>query len=212
MKRTAMRVAFATCLAAAAPSAAAAQQVEASFGTLQEKLGDAAAAKPAQEQILSRISQDAFALQVAAPKIAAADAPDFARSMSYNATLLGLASKSSDSEAAAIFADVADDLEVKRAAASGMAASSTFPGRVKVRIATLRNGSAVTGYTITLSPVRWQSAEPMFRLPSLSPSGGEVPPGRYEVAAVLNDQVKVKQIHRIGLAAEDLVNIQLPVP
>src|SRR5688500_3510456 len=66
---------------------ASAQTVAASFTQFQEKLGEAAVAKPSQEQLLTRISQDAFALQVVSPKIKANDAPAFAISLSYNAKL-----------------------------------------------------------------------------------------------------------------------------
>src|SRR4029450_10721053 len=139
------------------------------------------------------------------------DAPEFARSMRYNAQLLGLATSAPDAEAAVILADVADDLEVKRGAASGMAAGSGFPGRGRGRGGDKRNGEEVTGYKITLSPVRWRNGEPMYRLDNLSPAAGEVPPGRYEVAAILNDQVKAKEIFRIGLAANNVSNLELPV-
>lgn len=202
----------AACLAACAAPPAQAQTAEGSFSVLQEKLGLAAAAKPAHEQLLARISQDAFALQIVLPRIRPTDEPEFARSISYNAALLDRARYAPDTEATAILADVADDLEVKRLAASGMGASSTFPGRIRVRVHTIRNGQPVAGYRITLNPVRWRSQEPMYRLPNLSPASGEVPPGRYEVAAIQANVVKAREIFRIGLAAEDEVTIELPVP
>jgi len=194
----------------ASPSAA--QGVEASFANLQEKLGQAAAAKPTQEQLLSRISQDAFALQMVLPQIRPADEPEYARSIEHDARLLEQARTAAEPEAAAILADVADDLEVKRLASSGMGAGSAFPGRIKVRVKTLRNGQAAPGYRITLNPVRWRNQEPMYRLPSLSPASGDVPPGKYEVAALQDNVVKAREVFRVGLAAEDEVTIELSVP
>jgi hypothetical protein len=210
-----MRIAHAALIGATlmlVPQPAKAQSVAASFTQFQARLGEAAAAKPSQEQLLSRISQDAFALQIASPKIKTTDAPDFARSLSYNAELLAEASRASDEDAAAILVDVSDDLEVKRSAAASMGISSSFPGRVRVRVSTLRNGQAVAGYVVTLNTVRWQAGQPMYRLPNLSPAAGEVTPGRYLVSAILNGLVMASDVFRVGLSAEDETKIELPVP
>lgn len=194
-------------------SAAAAQTVAASFERLQHSIGEAASSNPSQEHLLIRIAEDTVALQVAAPTIKDEDRAEFARSMDYNAQLLEQAAIASEQDSAAILADVADDLEVKRMAGSGMGVASAFPGRVKVHVVTIRNGQSAPGYVITLNPVRWGDKEPMYRLSSLTPAAaGEVPPGRYEVSAILQNSIQARAVFRVGLAAEDEMRLELPVP
>jgi len=205
-------VASAVALALLAAAPVAAQDIESSITHLQENLGKAAAAKPSQAALTSRINQDVFALQVVAPQMRAADAADYARSMEHNSWLLDRARTASDAEAAAILADVAADLDVKRQASSGMGASSSFTGKIKVHVRTLRNGQPAPGYRITLSPVRWALAEPMFRLPQLTPhASGNVPPGRYLISAIEGNAIKASETFGLGLGAEDEMTIDLPV-
>lgn len=202
-------IAGSVCLAS---SSSFAQTVPGSFAQLQQALGETAVAKPRQGLILDRIAEDTLALQTVAPQIRSADRVEFARSLNYNAWLVDQAANEDEAEAADILADVADDLEVKRLAVSTSGTAAAFTGRVHVRVVTLRNGLPAPGYIVTLNPIRWVSREPMYRLPTLSPAAGDVPPGRYEIAAIRQDSVQAKGVFRVGLAAEDEVSIELPVP
>lgn len=206
-----MRIAAFSWLALLAAPAGA-ESIEGSIAHLQQELGEAAAAKPQQAALAARINQDVFALQVVAPQMQAEDAPDYVRSMEHNASLLDRARTASDAEAASILGDVAADLEVKRQASSGLGASSSFAGRIRVHVRTLKNGQPAPGYRITMSPVRWAMAEPMFRLPQLTPgASGDVPPGRYLVSAIEGNAVRASEVFGLGLSAEDEMTIDLPV-
>lgn len=196
----------------ATPAIASAQSLPESFTRLQSAIGSVAQTQPEQEATVSTIAVDAVALQAASSKIPAADRAEFARSLAYQSALLEQATSAPDAEANAILRDVSADLAVKRLAGTQMAAGSSFPGRVRIRVETLRSGQAVTGYVIALNPVRWRQAEPMYRLSTLSPASGAVPPGRYEVSARLNNAVVARDVIGIGLAAEDQMRIQLAVP
>lgn len=193
-------------------TAASAQSLPASFTRLQAAIGNVAQARPDEESTVSAIAVDAVALQAASSKIPVADREEFARSINYQTVLLERAMSAPEPEAAAILRDVSADFTLKRTAAAGMGAGSAFPGRVRIRVETLRSGQGVTGYVIALNPVRWRQAVPMYRLPSLSPAAGAVPPGRYQVSASINNAVVASDVIGIGLAAENEVRIQLAVP
>jgi len=211
MKRVLLRT-FISSIVWLAPVSVDAQTLAASFTRIQQGLDQAAVAKPAQEPVLTKIAQDAFALQVASARISPADAPEYARSLLFNAYLIEVAKNSTDEQAAPILADVSEDLHTKRQAAAAMGAASTFPGRVRVRVSTIHNGRPLGGYVVTLSPKRWTGPDPMYRLPALSPASGEVAPGRYVVSALRDNAVQASDTFQIGLAAEDEIEIQLPVP
>jgi hypothetical protein len=203
---------IALLIALALGGPAGAQSLDDSFTRLQQGLGRLTAAHPEQGRALAGIGRDAVALQAVSGRIRDSDAADFARSIGYDAELLARAVEAGNPEAASIIGDVALDLRVKRSAGSGMGAGSAFPGRVSVRVVTLRMGKSAPGYVIGLNPVGWSGREPMFRLPKLSPASGSVPPGRYEVSARAGGSTVARDIVRIGLAAEDDVAIELPVP
>jgi hypothetical protein len=196
---------------AAAPPPAPAQTAATSFGRLQQAVGDAMTALPDDPRV-GAIYDSALAIQMASPKLIAADEPDFARSLNHDAELLERAGAASGEARDALLAAVADDLNIKRSAGAGMGAGSTFPGRVALRVVTWRNGKAVNGYVVTLSPMMWAAADPMFRLPTLSPASGNVPPGRYRISAATGGKVVASEVVRIGLDADDVTNIELPVP
>lgn len=209
-----MRAAAATlalfCTVTLMPQAGA-QDAARSFGRLQDAIGKSMAELPEDERI-TKIFEDAVALQAASSRLSPDDIGDYVRSLDHDTQLLEAALDSSGPERDAILADVAEDLEIKRSAGNGMGAGSSFPGRVSIRVTTRRGVDAVPGYVIGLNPMRWRGQQPMFRLPILSPASGSVPPGRYEVIALRDGRPVARDIVRIGLAAEDTMEIDLPVP
>lgn len=211
---TLMRVVTSTwalfCVATLIPQAAA-QDAALSFGRLQDAIGKAIVELPEDKRI-DKIFEDAVALQAASSRLSPDEVGDYVQSLDHDAQLLQAALDASEPERDAILADVAEDLEIKRSAGNGMGAGSSFPGRISIRVTTRRGVDAVPGYVIGLNPMRWRGQQPMFRLPLLSPASGSVPPGRYEVIALRDGQTVARDIVRIGLAAEDTMEIDLPVP
>ena len=206
------RIVIGLSLLASAAAAQPSPELVASFTALQTELGEVTSSTQQQDQLLQEIASNAIAVQSVAFRIEPDGRAAFARSISYNATLLTEAQRASPAQATLILGEVADDLRIKRASAASMGASTSFPGRVTVMVTTVRGANAVNGYEITLNPVLWRGQEPMYRLTSLSPATGTVPPGRYEVSALKNGAVANRNIYRIGLDADDVIKIQLPVP
>jgi hypothetical protein len=188
-----------------------AQTAPEAFAKLQDALGKAMDALPDDPQIESMFEK-AVAIQIASQRLTATDEPDYARSLDHDAELLEEAIAATGTEREAILTDVLADLNIKQNAGAGMGAGSSFPGRVTVRVTTRRGTSSIPGYVIKLNPIRWRESDPMFRLPVLSPASGNVPPGRYEVSAMLNGQTVTSDVFRIGLASENDMRIDLSVP
>ncbi|WP_380780411.1 hypothetical protein [Sphingomonas sp. R86520] len=191
---------------------ARAQSLEPSFDKLGEAIGQVIATLPEDDESLNAVQIDTSALREAASRITPADVPAYGRALDYDAELLETAARAPARERAAIVADVAQDLSIKRQAGAGMGSGTTFKGRIAVRVVTRRGTIAVPGYVIALNPVRWSGATPMYRLPRLSPADALVPPGRYEVLALLAGACVARDVVPIGLFGDDRVDIDLPVP
>lgn len=186
---------------------------DAALANLQEALLEVRLAAPERRGEIRTLLREVTRLRSAAMDRMQADQDaDYARTVQFNADLLEDAVGAPSAVRDEILTDVAADLQLKAAAAASPGIGSRFNGRVAIRVTTRRGAAAVNGYTIALNPVRYRGAEPFFRLAGFSPAEGAVPPGRYEVLAILSGSVRARDVIPIGLNAEDRVEIDLAVP
>ncbi len=203
---------IAACAALTSPSKSVAQDLDEAFGEVGEAVGDLIVEMPEDDRSLDAVQRDLASLRMSSVRIAPEAAEDYAKAMSHNAALLEAAAQAQGFERAALIADVEKDIAIKRFASNGMNAGGTFNGRISVRIVTMRGTAPAPGYVIELNPMRWTGIAPMYRLASLSPSAGRVPPGRYEVIASQGGERVARGIFLIGVSGDDTVELELPVP
>lgn len=203
---------IAACLVLAAPDQADAQELAEAFGEIGEAVGELMVEMPEDDRSLDAMQRDLMTLRMSSEQIAPEAEQDYALALSHNAQLLEAATQAEGLERAALIADVEHDIAIKRFATIGMNAGTGFNGRISVRVVTMRGTASVPGYVIELNPVRWTGTDPMYRLASLSPSMGQVPPGRYEVIAKQGGVQVARDVMLIGVSGENTVELQLPVP
>lgn len=134
---------------------------------------------------------------------------DYQRSMAQNQALLATAGEMPDDPVSAtVVGDVAEDLSAK--AEHIMDVSTTIAGataaaysEVDISIRTVHGSTEVNGYLIGFSPRHLAGSDSLFRFNNpTSPSVGKLPPGRYEMTAMLNGQVVQRQEVSIGILGQ----------
>jgi hypothetical protein len=198
---------------------AGAQDANGAFAQLQkvvEQLSDLARTQPSTFEtskivdLKQKIDRLHIEMGAASPGPAAA----YVRVLWYQADLLAqAAATSSTTEARSIIDDVSADLNAKLTSSSAAGTEPSRRGMINVTVRTKRGDTEVMGYLINCSPLRYRDAEPMFSFPTLSsPTTHELPPGKFELAAVQNGLVVSRRIVDIFLAGQDPVLIDIPVP
>jgi hypothetical protein len=138
----------------------------------------------------------------------------YAAVLKHHSDLLVQASLTPDpGQAAAIVSDISADLDLKIASSASLGVGPAFRGVIEVTVHTKRDGTEISGYMIHSNPIRWKDSDPMFSFPQLSsPSTYKIPPGIYEVVATRAGQTPLRRTVNIGLAGEDKVPVEIPVP
>lgn len=199
---------------------AMAQTLDQAFFTLQTALGGLdektgkATMSASDEAIISNLKEKVNAIQLQAGDLNNEEKKLYARSLIHDARLVTEASASNQaSDAKKILADVQADLDLKSAARAGMGMASRFNGSVSISVNTIRDNKQVSGYVVALNPLRYKGSTPFIRFPrTSSPVAGVAPPGRYEMIALLDGHAVRSEVVDIGLAAQDSVTIDFPVP
>jgi hypothetical protein len=122
--------------------------------------------------------------------------------MDYNRKLLNEAAMQANSgDAAKLVYDVKEDLAVKAGYIRTVPiASAAAYSEVSVVVKTMKNQQEVHGYFIGFSPKYLSGQDPVYRFSNpTSPSEGSLPPGRYEMVAILNGTIIARQEVNIGV-------------
>jgi hypothetical protein len=123
--------------------------------------------------------------------------------MEYNRVLLDKAAVQTNAgDAATLVYDVKEDLAVKAGYIRAVpTASAAVYSEVSVVVKTMKDLQEVHGYFIGFSPKSRSGQDPVYRFNNpTSPSEGSLPPGRYEMVAILNKKIVERQEVSIGLA------------
>ena len=132
----------------------------------------------------------------------------FLLAMEHNKKLLQRASEQpGDVRSLEIVQYVAADLAIKsdyiKDKSLNAIVSPTIYGEVAVDVRTVRNGGEVDGYFIGFSPRYLAGGDPLIKFNNpTNPSEGSLPPGRYEMIAILNNEVVQRQEVSIGVLGQ----------
>lgn len=81
--------------------------------------------------------------------------------------------------------------------------SAAIYSEVAVDVRTIKNGSEIDGYFIGFSPRHMAGSDPLIKFNNpTNPSEGSLPPGRYELMAILNNQVVQRQEISVGILGQ----------
>lgn len=145
-----------------------------------------------------------------------APSKDFQRGMEHNKSLLAIAAADPDDPlSVTLVRNVEEDLAIKANYISEVEtlAAAAF-SEVAVEVKTKRKDQEeVDGYFIGFSPKHLTGSDPMYRFNNpTSPTSGNLPPGRYEMIAILADQVVQRQEVSIGIHGQQRQAITCLVP
>ncbi|NEI50514.1 hypothetical protein GR217_22785 [Rhizobium leguminosarum] len=102
---------------------------------------------------------------------------------------------------------VEEDLAIKsnyiRGRSTQATVSAAIYSEVAVDVRTMKNGGEIDGYIIGFSPRHMAGSDPLIKFNNpTNPSEGSLPPGRYEMMAILNNQVVQRQEVSIGILGQ----------
>ncbi|RUT85551.1 MULTISPECIES: hypothetical protein [unclassified Mesorhizobium] len=139
----------------------------------------------------------------------------FQRSMDHNRMLLETAAARPDAELSSMLvSDVEDDISIKARYISkvNIVTVSSY-SEIGLEVVTMKKGKEIDGYFVGFSPRHLAGNDPMFRFNNpTSPSKGTLPPGRYEMTAILNGKIVQRQEISIGIFGQEGGTVTCLVP
>ncbi len=139
----------------------------------------------------------------------------FQRSMDHNRMLLKTAAAEPDAElSSTLVSDVEDDIAIKaRYISKASLVTVSSYSEIGLKVITMKKGKEVNGYFIGFSPRHLAGNDPMFRFNNpTSPSEGTLPPGRYEMTAILNGKIVQRQEVAVGILGQEGGTVTCLVP
>jgi len=215
--RVALLIAFGMTALAAATLVGRAQEIEVAFFHLQSAVAGLGGLVGVGADYVAQVKDLRRRINRLQDIVQGADTKNlgiYALVLEHHADLLRqAASLTNPVEAIAIISDVSADLDLKIASSASLGAGPAFRGVIEVTVRTKRDCKEIGGYLIRANPIRWKDSDPRFSFPVLSsPSTHQIPPGIYEVVAIRSGQMPARRTADIGLAGEDKVSVDIPVP
>jgi hypothetical protein len=143
---------------------------------------------------------------------------NFLITMNHNKELLQTAADDPSGKLSAeLVGYVEEDLVIKsnyiRDRSGQASISAAIYSEVAVDVRTMKNGGEIDGYFIGFSPRHMAGSDPLIKFNNpTNPSEGALPPGRYEMMAMLNNQVVQRQEVSIGILGQQGKTIICLVP